>query len=243
MIATAPRRVKPCVELGTRGGCHTDGIRASGTLIFPTRSCLKQPGRRFTPSISLLGRVLWEEFPDAVDSILYSEFHRAVRDRCPVEFTSFSEPLDPAWFSVRAVAYAGGLLVFFRPVTDEKVIEAKARALATQDAALREVATAVARGSDEDMLFALLARTTGELLGADAAGVLQLDSGGDGVTVVGAWSNGGPLVEPGTHLPDVYKLSIAGVLLSQRPSVVLRYEEGSDAALAKMGYHCAVPLR
>ena len=98
----------------------------------------------------------------------------------------------------------------------------------------------MAGGSDLAQLFEVLARTTGGLLGADAAGVLQLDTDGPGVRLVGAWSQGTPLIELGTHYPDVERLSIGAVLLSRQPSVSVSYEEGSKAALAVLGYRSAL---
>ncbi len=61
----------------------------------------------------LLGRVLWDEFPLAANTVLEIEFHRALREDHFVEFTNFYESLAPAWFSVRAVPYSGGLLSSF----------------------------------------------------------------------------------------------------------------------------------
>ncbi len=190
----------------------------------------------------LLGRVLWDEFPLAANTVLEIEFHRALREDHFVEFTNFYESLAPAWFSVRAVPYSGGLLVFFRPITGDKLVEAKARELAAQDAALREVAIAVAGGMDGDELFSLIAHRTGALLGADAAGVLQLETGRDGVRLVGAWSNGAPLIEVGTLIPGVQQLPLGEVLRAEQSTLNLRYEEGSEALVARLGYRCSLSV-
>ena len=40
----------------------------------------------------LLGKKLWEEFPDDVGTRFYDEFHRAVRDQVPVRFEEVHEP-------------------------------------------------------------------------------------------------------------------------------------------------------
>jgi diguanylate cyclase (GGDEF)-like protein/putative nucleotidyltransferase with HDIG domain len=192
------------------------------------------------PAAELLGRNLWEEFPDAIDSVLHDEFHGAVSERRPVEFLNRYEPLEPEWFSVRAVPHADGLLVFFRPMHAQPLVEAEARALAAQDRALRKVATAVARGSDLDELLQLVASTTGELLGADAVGLLRLDPDGPGARLVAAWSSGGPLIAAGTHFADVGQLAIEPVLRGRQPSIWLSYEQDSDATLAKLGYRCAI---
>jgi diguanylate cyclase (GGDEF)-like protein/putative nucleotidyltransferase with HDIG domain len=195
------------------------------------------------PAPELLGRVLWDEFPATRRNEMHEQFERAVRERSPVELTLVYESEErgqSGWFSVRAVPYAEGLLVFFRPIVGEKLIEAKARALAAQDTALREVATAVAAGAEFDELFGVLARTTGELLGADAAGVLKLDADGSGALLVGAWSNGTPIVEPGSRFDNVQQLPIGRVLRSEQPVAAVTYDDDSDAILARLGYRRVV---
>lgn len=183
--------------------------------------------------------MVWDEFPEAAHTSLYAEYHEAVRQDRAVEFTLFYEPLD-MWSSVRAVPYADGLLVFFRPITADKLIEARARVYAAQDAALREVATAVARGAEVDEIFALIARKTGALLGADAAGVLQLEAGGDGAHLIGSWSKGALLVEAGTYFPDIRQLAIGPILRSEQPTITLHYDEHSESVIAKQGYRCSL---
>jgi diguanylate cyclase (GGDEF)-like protein/PAS domain S-box-containing protein len=67
----------------------------------------------------LLGKVLWEEYNDRVDSIFYHEFHRAVRENCAVAFDDFYAPLQ-LWSEIRAYPSAEGLAVSFRDVTERK---------------------------------------------------------------------------------------------------------------------------
>ena len=67
----------------------------------------------------LLGRVLWDEFPEAVGSTFATEYHRAVRDGVPVTFTEFYAPLD-RWFEVNAYPGPDGLSVYFRDVSAQR---------------------------------------------------------------------------------------------------------------------------
>ena len=59
--------------------------------------------------------------------------------------------------------------------------------MAEEQAALRRVATLVARGVSHDELFAAVNEAVAELVGADITALLRFEPG-DGVTLVAAWS-------------------------------------------------------
>lgn len=84
---------------------------------------------------SLLGRYIWEEFPEAVGTTFYEEYHRAVAERTTVTFEEFYEPLE-SWFEVHAYPASEGLSVYFRNVNDRKEAE---RALVESEERLRSV--------------------------------------------------------------------------------------------------------
>jgi PAS domain S-box-containing protein len=65
----------------------------------------------------LLGRSLWEEFPDLVGTSIEENYRRAVKERVPVEFQTFYSPLN-AWFDVRAYPSPEGLSVYFHDITE-----------------------------------------------------------------------------------------------------------------------------
>ncbi|MGO0059580.1 PAS domain S-box protein [Brevibacillus fluminis] len=67
----------------------------------------------------LLGKNIWEEFPEAVNAACYDHYHRAMREQAPVAFEAFSPPLKK-WFDVRAYPSTTGLTVYFQDVTNEK---------------------------------------------------------------------------------------------------------------------------
>jgi diguanylate cyclase (GGDEF)-like protein/PAS domain S-box-containing protein len=67
----------------------------------------------------LLGKRLWDEFPQAVGSIFYLEYHRAFRENCTVSFEAYYPPLD-RWFEVRAYPSDQKLAVYFRDVSERR---------------------------------------------------------------------------------------------------------------------------
>lgn len=71
----------------------------------------------------LTGKNIWEEFPEAVGSSFYEQFHKALDERVSVTFEDFYSPLN-AWLEVRAYPSAEGLSVYFRNITHRKQAEA-----------------------------------------------------------------------------------------------------------------------
>jgi signal transduction histidine kinase/CHASE3 domain sensor protein len=75
--------------------------------------------------------------------------------------------------------------------------------LAAEQAALRRVATAVARGASPPEVFSAVAEELGQLLGASITKVIRYEADGT-ATVVGGWS------EPGMDIPLGTRLTVAG---------------------------------
>lgn len=72
---------------------------------------------------NLIGKQLWDIFPDEETNHGYLELHRAFRERIPVSFENFF-PILQIW--VEANVYPtvdGGLSVFFRDITEKKRME------------------------------------------------------------------------------------------------------------------------
>lgn len=75
---------------------------------------------------SMIGRVIWEVFPDLVGSVFESSYRRAMATGEMVEFESWFEPLT-AWFNVRAYPSPQGLAVYFYNVTKQREAREQAR--------------------------------------------------------------------------------------------------------------------
>ena len=67
----------------------------------------------------LVGRGLWDAFPQAVGSIFNDHYRRALDEQEPVEFEGLYPPLD-AWYAVRAFPSRDGLAIFFQDITARK---------------------------------------------------------------------------------------------------------------------------
>ncbi|MGB7442100.1 MAG: PAS domain S-box protein, partial [Coleofasciculaceae cyanobacterium] len=70
----------------------------------------------------LLGKCIWGKFPEAVGSLFYQGYHRAVSKQVKVAFEAFYPPLE-CWFSVHAYPSDEGLYVYFDDITQRKHAE------------------------------------------------------------------------------------------------------------------------
>jgi signal transduction histidine kinase/PAS domain-containing protein len=72
-----------------------------------------------------LGRIFWEVFPSIAheDSPYWRQYHRVMDERVEVEFEAYYESLE-LWTGVTAYPlYDGGMVIFFRDITEKKRVE------------------------------------------------------------------------------------------------------------------------
>lgn len=96
----------------------------------------------------LLGRVVWEEYPEAVNLSFYREYHRAMETGEPVSFEDFYPPLN-LWVEVHAYPSAEGLSVYFQDITARRQNEEALRIA-------RERMTLVLEGADIGLWYSRL---------------------------------------------------------------------------------------
>jgi PAS domain S-box-containing protein len=69
-----------------------------------------------------LGRSLWEIFPEAVGTRFQMEYQNAMEIRSAVHFEEYYAPLK-AWFEVHAYPGENGLSIYFRDISERKLVE------------------------------------------------------------------------------------------------------------------------
>ncbi|EIC19469.1 chemotaxis protein CheB [Thiorhodovibrio frisius] len=74
----------------------------------------------------LLGRNLWEIFPQAVDTVFYHEYRQAMRTQVATHFEGYFEHLDN-WYEIHACPSPTALSVFFQTITERKRNERQLR--------------------------------------------------------------------------------------------------------------------
>ena len=138
----------------------------------------------------LLGRVIWDEFPAAVDSVFEEGYRRAVATGQQVSFPAYYPPPLDGWYEIRAWPSPDGLSVYFLDITARHREEQRAEQVATRLALLAEVTEQLTGTMQADRAAAMLARLVAPAL-ADWAIVTLVDDAqpgiGRGVRDAGWW--------------------------------------------------------
>jgi PAS domain S-box-containing protein len=74
----------------------------------------------------LLGRGMWDAFPEGVDTVAYREYNRAMDTGEPARFTLYYPPLA-AHLDIRAFPHEGGLTLYFQDITERIETEERLR--------------------------------------------------------------------------------------------------------------------
>jgi GAF domain-containing protein len=92
----------------------------------------------------LLGRVIWDDWPAALDSAFEDSYRAAVRTGKPVAFDAYyPEPLN-GWYELRAWPSPDGLSVYFLEVTERRRVQERAERSAQRLAILAQVSAELA---------------------------------------------------------------------------------------------------
>ena len=70
----------------------------------------------------LVGKIYWNVFPGAMDTISYRELHRAMAEQVAVSYEQFYPTLN-MWFEARGYPFKDGIFVFFVDITERKRAE------------------------------------------------------------------------------------------------------------------------
>jgi signal transduction histidine kinase len=177
----------------------------------------------------VVGRRLWDLFPELVGTTTDHQLHRAVREQTTVVFESYSPATDD-WLEVHAYpSKEGGLSVFARDVTEPVKAKRELESRARRQAAIAELGLKALRdGRLEPLLdeaVTLVCRTLGleyakveELLPA-GAGLLVRAGMGWGEGVVGTC-----VTPPGRHSPAGYALLVAEPVIVDDMTAETRFE-------------------
>ena len=84
----------------------------------------------------LLGQNIWEMFPQAVGSVFYEQYHKAVNEQIAVTVEAVLPVGSGRWFEARAYPKSNGLAIFFQDITNRKQAELALRASETRFANL-----------------------------------------------------------------------------------------------------------
>ncbi len=162
---------------------------------------------------ALLGKGIWDEFPEAVGSTFEHEYRRAAGEQVAVAFDEFFPPLS-CWFEVRVFPSSEGLAVFFQDATERVERGRRERFLA-------DLAERARRLTDPDAVIADAVNSVGEFLAVSRCVFADIDIVADTCVI------------PHDYCADDSVPSIVGVfsISSFGPFVVSEYAAGREVAV------------
>ncbi len=127
-LAAANERISKIIDSITDGFAAMDKdwkyIYVNDYHVFPEHITAKD----------MIGKTVWEIFPNAVDSDLYQQFHRAMIERIPVHFEAPSHHDDSdSWFDVTVYPFDEGICCCFKDITEKKNYEKEMKRLSGLD--------------------------------------------------------------------------------------------------------------
>ena len=129
-----------------------------GFLVLDRNWCYTYSNDRYCKMIGMqqsevLGRNIWELFPDVVDTDVYVQFQRAMTEQTPVQFEYFY-PTWNRWFEYRVYPSADALTVFVADISDRKQAEVEQKRLLQELASERTRFEAVLGQMPEGVMIA-----------------------------------------------------------------------------------------
>jgi PAS domain S-box-containing protein len=118
----------------------------------------------------LLGKNIWEIFPEGVGSVYYEKYHEAMREHKTVEFEEYS-PVTDWWIKAHVYPSENGLAIYYRDVTERKQAEEQ---LASQARLLENIHDAVI-ATDEHLAVTAWNKGAEQMYGWRADEVLGRD--------------------------------------------------------------------
>ncbi|HSJ38305.1 MAG TPA: ATP-binding protein [Planococcus sp. (in: firmicutes)] len=125
-LYAANKRVNSVIESITDGFF---ALNKEWEYVFLNKHQFLPQGKR---SDEVLGKNIWNVFPETVDTVIYTEFHRAMSDRVTVRFEAQSEEED-YWYEITAYPFDDGICCMLKNIKEKKKYEKELKRLANLD--------------------------------------------------------------------------------------------------------------
>lgn len=113
----------------------------------------------------LIGKNIWEEFPEKEGDLFYDNFKKAKETGNPISFENFYPPWNK-WFENRIIPTKKGMLVFFHEITDQ--IEAKKHLKIAYNIINKSSSVAILCNNELDFPIVFASKNSTQLFGYSA---------------------------------------------------------------------------
>jgi PAS domain S-box-containing protein len=156
LIEDVSERRRADEEIRTILECVTDGFVGLDTEWNYTYVNDKAGELLGTDPSDLIGKNIWEVFPEGVGQPFYHAYHRAMAEQTTITLEEHFPPWD-RWFENRIYGSRTGIAIYFTDVTERKRVEEAELRQHERAEALRDATEALTRTLDlEEMLGVLL---------------------------------------------------------------------------------------
>lgn len=121
----------------------------------------------------LLGKSIWDAFPESINTPAYDYYHRAVRENVSITFELFYAPLG-VWLEINAYPTPDGLLALYREISDRKRAEASLSQFASLQATIASIGKKVLAGVNPQELLSDAAIEVARTLEVEYASIFEL---------------------------------------------------------------------
>jgi diguanylate cyclase (GGDEF)-like protein/PAS domain S-box-containing protein len=122
-------------------------------------------GRELIDGRNLLGRILWEEFPDTLGTAFEYHYRRTMSERVPTTFEAYYAAPLKMWLELHAYPTEEGIAIFFRDITERRVNEERLRLNAQAIDSVRAGITIAKYSKKEDYPLVFVNRAFEKLTG------------------------------------------------------------------------------
>lgn len=125
-LYAANKRVNSVVESITDGFF---ALNKKWEYVYINKHHIMPGGKK---AADVLGKSMWEVFPEIVGTDVYDEFYRSMEERVTVRFEAQSEE-DDYWYEVTAYPYDDGICCMLKNIKEKKKYEKELKRLANLD--------------------------------------------------------------------------------------------------------------
>jgi len=91
-------------------------LNKDSKYVFVNEKAVKLLGKK---AENLLGKNIWDEFPEKEGDLFYDNYQKALKTNTPISFENYFKPWNK-WFENRIIPSNDGILIFFHETTQEK---------------------------------------------------------------------------------------------------------------------------